>query len=61
MALRHTRFPITGVQFHPESVLTQGGHRMLANWLESCGDDAAPALVPVLEAEVERLRLSAVV
>jgi hypothetical protein len=34
---------------------------MLANWLVSCGDDAALALVPVLEAEVERLRLSAVV
>jgi para-aminobenzoate synthetase component 2 len=60
MGLRHTRHPITGVQFHPESVLTQGGHRMLANWLVSCGDDAALALVPVLEAEVERLRLSAV-
>ncbi len=60
MGVRHTRYPITGVQFHPESVLTQGGHRMLANWLVSCGDDAAAALVPVLEAEVERLRLSAV-
>ncbi|MGW9426203.1 aminodeoxychorismate/anthranilate synthase component II, partial [Streptomyces koyangensis] len=31
MAMRHRELPIHGVQFHPESVLTQGGHRMLAN------------------------------
>jgi para-aminobenzoate synthetase component 2 len=37
MAVRHRDLPIDGVQFHPESVLTQGGHRMLANWLERCG------------------------
>ena len=37
MALRHRELPIEGVQFHPESVLTEGGHRMLANWLASCG------------------------
>lgn len=40
MAVRHTELPIHGVQFHPESILTQGGHRMLANWLGVCG--AAP-------------------
>lgn len=34
MALRHREFPILGVQFHPESVLTQHGHRLLANFLE---------------------------
>ena len=33
MALRHATLPIDGVQFHPESVLTQAGHRMVANWL----------------------------
>ena len=33
MAMRHRTLPIEGVQFHPESVLTQGGHLMLANWL----------------------------
>src|ERR1700757_2985340 len=33
MAVRHTELPIHGVQFHPESILTEGGHRMLANWL----------------------------
>jgi para-aminobenzoate synthetase component 2 len=37
MAARHRDLPVEGVQFHPESVLTEGGHRMLANWLEMCG------------------------
>ncbi|MEO6143381.1 MAG: aminodeoxychorismate/anthranilate synthase component II [Dermatophilaceae bacterium] len=37
MAVRHRTLPLEGVQFHPESVLTQGGHRLLANWLETCG------------------------
>ena len=34
MALRHREQPVEGVQFHPESVLTEAGHRLLANWLE---------------------------
>jgi para-aminobenzoate synthetase component 2 len=54
MAMRHRELPIHGVQFHPESVLTQGGHRMLANWLEVCGQRPAEALVESLEAEVAR-------
>jgi para-aminobenzoate synthetase component 2 len=41
MGLRHRSLPLEGVQFHPESVLTQGGHRLLANWLAECGDPAA--------------------
>jgi para-aminobenzoate synthetase component 2 len=41
MALRHRDVAVEGVQFHPESVLTQGGHRLLANWLATCGDPAA--------------------
>ena len=41
MAARHRGSPIEGVQFHPESVLTEGGHRMLANWLAACGDPGA--------------------
>lgn len=37
MALKHKELAIEGVQFHPESVLTEGGHLMLANWLTGCG------------------------
>ena len=37
MGLRHTSAPIVGVQFHPESVLTEGGYRMLGNWLSHAG------------------------
>ncbi|MDB1086275.1 aminodeoxychorismate/anthranilate synthase component II [Streptomyces sp. ACA25] len=52
MGLRHRRLPVEGVQFHPESVLTEHGHRMLANWLAECGDTAAPdrsqGLAPVV-------------
>ncbi len=43
MGLHHRDLPLHAVQFHPESVLTEGGHRMLANWLVICGDDGAPA------------------
>ena len=41
MAVQHKTLPISGVQFHPESVLTEYGHQMLANWLEVCGDQGA--------------------
>lgn len=41
MAVQHRSLPLWGVQFHPESILTQGGHRMLANWLAITGDDRA--------------------
>ncbi|MFK4762138.1 anthranilate synthase component II [Microbacterium sp. ZW T5_45] len=43
MALAHVSLPIVGVQFHPESVLTEGGYRLLANWLASVGDADAVA------------------
>ncbi|WP_061963231.1 aminodeoxychorismate/anthranilate synthase component II [Demequina aurantiaca] len=43
MGLRHSTLPLHGVQFHPESVLTEGGHRLLANWLEVCGMPDAEA------------------
>ncbi|MFW6692560.1 aminodeoxychorismate/anthranilate synthase component II [Streptomyces sp. MAR4 CNX-425] len=43
MGLRHRDLPVEGVQFHPESVLTEWGHRMLANWLVECGDAGAVA------------------
>jgi para-aminobenzoate synthetase component 2 len=59
MAIRHRELPLEGVQFHPESVLTQGGHLMLANWLAVCGDPGAVGRVPPLAADVEGLRLAA--
>jgi para-aminobenzoate synthetase component 2 len=33
MALRHRHHPVEGVQFHPESILTESGHQLLGNWL----------------------------
>jgi para-aminobenzoate synthetase component II len=48
MALRHRDVDVEGVQFHPESVLTQGGHQLLANWLVRCGDADAPARAGLL-------------
>jgi para-aminobenzoate synthetase component II len=56
MALRHRDLPMEGVQFHPESVLSEGGHLLLANWLAGCGDTGAAALVPELSAGLERQR-----
>jgi para-aminobenzoate synthetase component 2 len=54
MGIRHRELAVEGVQFHPESVLTEGGHHMLANWLTECGDDQALAksigLAPVIGA-----------
>ena len=61
MAMRHRTLPLEGVQFHPESVLTEGGHRMLANWLARCGDPAALDRVPPLAAEMDALRRTAFV
>jgi para-aminobenzoate synthetase component 2 len=59
MAMRHRELPIEGVQFHPESVLTQGGHLMLANWLAACGYPQALGRAPGLAAEVEARRIAA--
>ncbi|WP_019685236.1 aminodeoxychorismate/anthranilate synthase component II, partial [Mycobacterium avium] len=52
MGVRHTQLPIHGVQFHPESILTEGGHRMLANWLTECGWVRDDTLVRRLENDV---------
>jgi anthranilate synthase component 2 len=40
MGFRHATLPIHGVQFHPESIATEHGHAMLANYLRLCGIDA---------------------
>jgi para-aminobenzoate synthetase component 2 len=52
MGLRHASAPIFGVQFHPESVLTEGGYLMLANWLAVAGlataQEAAVGLTPLV-------------
>jgi hypothetical protein len=52
MGVQHVELPIHGVQFHPESILTEGGHRMLANWLAVCGQPLDEGLVGSLEREV---------
>ena len=42
MGLRHREHPSTeGVQFHPESILTTGGHDLVRNWLAQCGSPIA--------------------
>jgi para-aminobenzoate synthetase component 2 len=54
MGLNHRSAPVFGVQFHPESVLTEGGYTMVANWLEVTGltgaaevaKDLSPRLSP---------------
>jgi para-aminobenzoate synthetase component 2 len=55
MALRHRSLPIHGVQFHPESVLTEGGHHILANWMATAGHPVNEHLVQRLTAEMAAL------
>ena len=40
-AIRHRELPMVAVQFHPESVMTQDGYRVFANWLAECGQESA--------------------
>ena len=49
MSLKHRTKDIEGLQFHPESVLTEGGHKMLAEWLVRCGDLEARHLAEGLQ------------
>ena len=44
MGVRHRSDPVEGVQFHPESILTEGGHRLLGNFLDLCRSRAAAAV-----------------
>jgi anthranilate synthase/aminodeoxychorismate synthase-like glutamine amidotransferase len=51
MALEHVAWPLYGVQFHPESVLTEGGHQMLANFLRIAG--ISPNAPPASEVQLD--------
>jgi para-aminobenzoate synthetase component 2 len=61
MAMRHRELPVHGVQFHPESVLTDGGHRLLANWLRIAGAEVDGSRVLELETGMRKLASAAVV
>jgi para-aminobenzoate synthetase component 2 len=53
MGMRHRTLDVEGVQFHPESVLTEHGHMLLANWLVRTGDLSAPDRAKHLSAVIE--------
>ncbi|GGS18835.1 aminodeoxychorismate/anthranilate synthase component II [Actinokineospora fastidiosa] len=55
MAMRHRTLPVEGVQFHPESVLTDGGHRMLANWMAAAGFPVPEHRIVELEKQMRAL------
>jgi para-aminobenzoate synthetase component II len=59
MGIRHRELPLHGVQFHPESVLTEGGHRTLANWMALAGHPVDEQRVADLEAGMHRLAAAA--
>ncbi|HET9254315.1 MAG TPA: aminodeoxychorismate/anthranilate synthase component II [Pseudonocardiaceae bacterium] len=61
MALRHRELPVHGVQFHPESVLTDGGHRLLANWLRLAGAEITESRIGELETGMRKLASAALV
>lgn len=59
MGMRHRELPLEGVQFHPESVLTDSGHRMLANWMADAGHPVAEDTVSDLEAGMRAVAAAA--
>ena len=56
MGIRHRTLPLEGVQFHPESVLTQDGYRLIANWLAECGSKVALERAEELTARIDAVR-----
>jgi para-aminobenzoate synthetase component 2 len=56
MGIRHRELDLEGVQFHPESVLTQDGYLILANWLERCGAQGAVARASTLARRADDVR-----
>jgi anthranilate synthase/aminodeoxychorismate synthase-like glutamine amidotransferase len=52
MGVRHRDLPVEGVQFHPESIITGGGHRLLANWLAACGQAVLDEVVAGAESSI---------
>lgn len=58
MGMRHREAPLEGVQFHPESVLTQDGYLLLANWLATCGSSEALSLAGELNRRSNEVRRS---
>ncbi|MGC1419397.1 MAG: aminodeoxychorismate/anthranilate synthase component II [Acidimicrobiales bacterium] len=58
MGIRHRHAPLEGVQFHPESVLTQDGYLLLANWLSACGSSDALSRASALNERAAAVRQS---
>ena len=56
MGMRHRTLALEGVQFHPESVLTQDGYLMLANWLHECGSNVAFEVATALSSRMDAVR-----
>ncbi|MFY9782220.1 MAG: aminodeoxychorismate/anthranilate synthase component II [Acidimicrobiales bacterium] len=56
MGLRHRDLALEGVQFHPESVLTQDGYLLLGNWLEKCGAQGVVERALVLGRRADEVR-----
>ena len=59
MAMRHRELPLEGVQFHPESVLTEDGHRLLATWMGACGHPVDEGVVAGLTEGLRALAVAA--
>ncbi|HUY43897.1 MAG TPA: aminodeoxychorismate/anthranilate synthase component II [Acidimicrobiales bacterium] len=58
MGFRHATLPLVGVQFHPESVLTEDGYLVLANWLAVCGAGDLSGRARELSARADQIRAS---